>query len=229
MRWQTLELTQNKKAYMNKTKLLLIAIGLFFSMNLSAQNDFKIGINVGLNYPDIRGNEFAKFNNFKVGYLFGVTLDFYLKENLSIKANVNYERKIKKLELTFFDNQAQETGTENYNEIFEYINIPILLKYEFGNSKFFVNGGPFLNYLLNNKIDEDYPNDDSGLVTEQKKIDFGLSAGIGTNISLNEKNGLIIELRNDFGIIDTGGVPNQVNGTVKTNAIKLILGWNLGI
>lgn len=214
---------------MNKNKLLLITIGLIFSMNLSAQNDFKIGINAGINYPNIRGNEFAKFNNFKVGYLFGVSLDYYLKENLSIKANLNYERKIKKLELTFFDDQAQEIGTENYNEIFEYINIPILLKYEFGNSKFFVNGGPFFNYLLNNKIDEDYPNDDSELVTEQKKNDFGLSVGIGTNISINEKNDLIIELRNDFGIIDTGGVPKHVNGTVKTNSIKLILGWNLGI
>ncbi|MEH6536633.1 MAG: porin family protein [Psychroserpens sp.] len=214
---------------MNKSKFLIIILGLLFSMNLSSQNDFKIGINVGLNYPDIRGNEFAEFNNFKVGYLFGVSLDYYLKENLSIKANVNYERKIKKLELTFFNNQAQETGTENYNETFEYINIPILLKYEFGNSKFFVNGGPFFNYLLNNKINDDYPNDDSELVTEQKKIDFGLSAGIGANISLNEKNDLTIEIRNDFGIIDIGGVPNQVDGTVKTNTIKLILGWNLGI
>ncbi|MFC4634243.1 porin family protein [Dokdonia ponticola] len=214
---------------MNKTKLLVVVIGLFFSINLDAQNDFKIGINVGLNYPDIRGNEFAKFNNFKVGYLFGVSLDYYLKENLSIKANVNFETKIREFELTFFDNQAQEIGTQNYNEVFEYINIPILLKYEFGNSKFFVNGGPFLNYLLSNKIDEDYPNDDSRLVTQQKKIDFGLSAGIGTNLSLNEKNDLVIELRNDLGIIDTGGVPNQVNGTIKTNAIKLMLGWNLGI
>ncbi|MFK7781477.1 porin family protein [Psychroserpens sp.] len=214
---------------MNIIKYYLIVILLFFFTNLSAQNDFKIGINIGLNYPDIRGNEFAKFNNFKVGYLFGISLDYYLRENLSIKANVNYERKIKKIELTFFDNQALETGTENYDEVFEYINIPILIKYEFGNSKFFINGGPFFNYLLNNKIDEDYPNNDSGLATKQKKIDFGFSAGIGTNISLNQKNDLIIEIRNDLGVIDTGGVPNQVNGTVKTNAIKLILGWNIGI
>ena len=214
---------------MNKSKLFLIAAGFLFTMNLSAQSEFKIGINVGLNYPDVRGNQFAQFNNFKVGYLFGVSLDYYLKDNLSIKTNVNYERKIKKLELIFFNNQAQETGTENYNEIFDYINIPILLKYEFGNAKYFINGGPFFNYLIKNEIDDDYPNDDSGLVTEQKKIDLGLSAGIGTNISINEKNDLVIELRNDFGLINTGGVPNQVDGTLKTNAIKLILGWNLGI
>ena len=84
---------------MNKIKLLLIAIGLLFSMSLSAQNDFKIGVNAGLNYPAIWGNENAKYNNFKVGYLFGVTFDYYLKENLSIKTNINYERKIKKRQL----------------------------------------------------------------------------------------------------------------------------------
>ena len=40
---------------------------------------------------------------------------------------------------------------------------------------FFANGGPFFNYLLNNKIKPDYPNEDSEVVTEQKKLDFGLS------------------------------------------------------
>tara|TARA_R110002096_G_scaffold6222_5_gene28750 strand:+ start:17608 stop:18252 length:645 start_codon:yes stop_codon:yes gene_type:complete len=214
---------------MNKIKLLLIAIGLLFSMSLSAQNDFKIGVNAGLNYPAIWGNENAKYNNFKVGYLFGVTFDYYLKENLSIKTNINYERKIKKRQLTYFNYEAEEIGKENFREIYEYINIPILLKYEFGNSKFFVNGGPFFDYLLNNKIEPDYPNDDRAYVTEQKKINFGLSLGIGTNISLNEKNNLTIEIRDDFGVIDTGGGLIYSDGTVKTNAIKLVLGWNLGI
>lgn len=214
---------------MTKIKFLLITLGLIFSIKLSAQNNFKFGINGGINYPDIRGNQYAKYNNFKVGFLFGVSLDYYLKENLSLRANINYERKIKKLQLTYFSNEAEESGTENFREIFDYINVPLLIKYEFGNSKFFVNGGPFINYLLNNEIEPNYPNNDSDLVTEKKKIDLGLSAGIGTKISLNEKNDLSIEIRNDFGIIDTGGVPRQVQGTVKTNTIKLILGWNIGI
>ena len=214
---------------MKKNMLLLIAFGLILSIKLCAQNDFKIGIIAGINYTDIRGNEYAKYNNFKVGYLFGVSFDYYLKENLSIKANINYERKIKNRQLTYFNYDAEETGKENFSEIYEYINIPILLKYEFGKSKFFVNGGPYYSYLLNNEIKPDYPNDNSDMDTEQKKNDFGISLGVGTNISLNEKNDLTIEIRDDFGIIDTGGVPNHVDGTVKTNTIKLILGWNLGI
>lgn len=213
---------------MKKNKFLLIALGLFFSIKLSAQNDFKIGINAGINYPDIRGHEYAKYNNFKVGYLIGVSFDYFLRENFSLKANINYDRKIKKIQLTYFNYEAEETGKENFNETYEYINLPILLKYEFGNSKFFTNGGPFMNYLLNKKIDPNYPNDDSDVLTEQKKIDFGLSLGVGSNISLNKKNDLTIEIRDDFGLIDTGGVPKHVGGTAKTNVIKLIVGWNFG-
>lgn len=214
---------------MNKTNLLFIALGLMCSIGLTAQNDFKIGIHAGINYPDIRGNEYAKYNNFKVGYLFGVSFDYYLKENLSLKTNINYERKVKKIKLIYYNDQAQQDGEENLDQIHEYINIPILLKYEFGGSKFFVNGGPFLNYLFNTQLSSEYPYDESDMVSAQKDVDFGLSLGIGTNISLNDKNDITIEIRNDLGLIDTGNVPNHVSGTVKTNAIKLILGWNLGL
>ncbi|AUC81517.1 porin family protein [Lacinutrix sp. Bg11-31] len=215
---------------MTKNKIILIVIGLLFSIKLSAQNEFKIGVNAGLNYPNIIYNGNYKNNNFSIGYLFGVSLDYYLKENLSLKANVNYERKTRKLELTYYNNSnAEEIGKEDFKETYDYINLPVLLKYEFGNSKFFVNGGPFLSFLLKNKIDNDYPNDNSDFITDLKNIDFGLSLGIGTNISLNEKNDLTIELRDDFGIIDIGGVSRQAGGTAKTNAIKLVLGWNLGI
>lgn len=212
-----------------KKNLLLVAFGLILSFHVNAQNDLQIGINAGLNYPDIRGNELAKYNNFNVGYLFGISFDYYIKENLSLKSNINYERKIKELRLTYYDQDFEESGSENFRELYDYINLPVLLKYEFLNSKVFVNAGPFINFLVNNTIKPNFPIDDPDGATKLKKIDFGLSAGIGTNISLNDKNDLTIEIRDDFGIIDTGGVPRQIDGTVKTNTIKLILGWNLGI
>ncbi|MDH7913992.1 porin family protein [Winogradskyella sp. SYSU M77433] len=214
---------------MYKRKLFLIVIGFLFSVTIGAQNKFKIGVNAGLNYPDHRGYEYAKNRKFKIGYLLGVSFDYYLKEDLSIKANINYERKNRERELTYFNYDAEEVGDESFSEIYEYINVPLLLKYEFGKSKFFINGGPFFNYLLNNKLDSNYPNDSNDEITEQKKIDLGLSFGVGTNIALNESNDLVVEIRDDFGVIDIGGVPNHLDGTVKTNTIKLIIGWNLGI
>jgi hypothetical protein len=214
---------------MKTMKLLVIAIGFIATMTSTAQNNFKLGVNAGLNYPDVRGNELARYNNFKVGYLVGVSFDYYLKEHLSIKTNINYEQKIKSLEITYYNSQIEEIGREEYEEVYKYINVPILLKLEFWDAKFYVNGGPFLNYLLSSKLDEEYPNDNSDFVSEKKKIDFGVSLGVGTIFSINEKNDIAIEVRDDFGLVDTGGAPTYVNGTVKTNTIKLILSWNLGI
>ncbi len=216
---------------MKKTKFTLILLGLIFSIKLSAQDDFKIGINAGINYPDVRGYDSAKYNNFKVGYLIGVSFDYYLTDNLSLKANINYDRKTQKYRLTYFNSSAQEIGNEDFIQVREYINLPILLKYEFGNSRFFANGGPFFNYLFNEKdIEPDYPlEEEEDWGTERKKFDFGISFGIGTTIPINDKNDITLEIRDDLGLIDTGRVPRYLNGTAKTNTIRLIVGWNLGI
>jgi len=209
-------------------KKLIITIIIISSFSANAQSEFKIGFQTGINYPDIRGYEYAKYQNFNIGYLFGISFDYYLSSKLSLKTNVNYERKVQELRLTYYNYEAQEIGTEDFNRTFQLLNVPILLKYEFWNSNLFVNGGPFLNFVLNDDYDSDYPNQDLNS-TEKKKIDFGLSLGIGTNISLNENHNLIIEIRDDFGLIDTGGIPERFDGTAKTNMIKLILGWNMGI
>jgi len=202
---------------MKKSKLILIILGLIFSINISSQDNLKIGVTAGINYPKNRGYRDPQFHSFKKGYLFGVSFDYYFKDKFSLKANINYERKIK--------NRYDYIERDDLDEIFEYINLPLVLKYEFYKSRFFVAGGPFLNYLLNNQI-SDNPN---GLnITPLKKIDFGLSLGIGTNISLNNKNNFTIEIRDELGVIDTS-VYGSLNGTTKTNTIKLIVGWNLGI
>lgn len=214
-----------------KNYFLLLFIALTASININAQNqhDLKIGVNAGLNYPDVRGNEYAKYNNFKVGYLVGVTLDYYLDQNLSLKSNINYERRIKKLQLTYYNYDAEETGKENFREITQFINLPVLLKYEFLNSRFFINGGGFLNYVLDNNYKPEYPIDNINEYTGKNNIDYGFSAGAGINIFLDKKNWLILEIRDDFGIADIGGVPQNIGGKLQTNAIKLILSWNLGI
>ena len=161
--------------------------------------------------------------------MLGVSFEQPIIKNWTIKANLNYERKTKKYELVYYDWNAEKTGTENFRHAYDYINFPVLLKYEFGNSGIFANVGPFLNYLLSDQVKPNDPYDDSMARPEHKKIDFGLSAGIGFAIALDEKNDLSIEIRDDLGLTDIGGVPPHISGTQKTNTVKLILGWNLGI
>ena len=106
-----------------------------------------------------------------------------------------------------------------------------MAKYEFGNSKkFFVNGGPFLGFLLSAENKADIPS--VGQITDNgnsKNIDVGLSFGIGTKIYINDKSDLNIELRENLGLlnIDNGDYGNE--NIIKTNYLNLILNWSFGI
>ena len=213
---------------MNLKKLLLICVGMIFSFNLIAQNELKIGVNAGINYPDVRGYDYAKYQNFNVGYLFGINFEYYLNENLSLKTNLNYERKSKEHKITYYNYDAEESGSKKFSEMYDYINVPVLVKYEFLNSHAFVNAGPFFNYLLNHKFEAGYPEEDSA-ISPRKKTDFGISLGIGAQLPLDEKHFFTLEVRDDFGMLDTGGVPDHLGGEMKTNTLKLILAWNLGL
>lgn len=141
---------------MRKIKKALFIIGILFTSIVFAQNEIRIGINAGATYSKFRGNQLIENADAKIDFLIGVSFEYYLKENLSIKTNLNYERKS-------FNTQsfgADEFGFVN-NEVeittnFDYLSLPILVKYEFGNSKkFFINGGPFLGFLLSTKSKAD--------------------------------------------------------------------------
>lgn len=210
---------------------LFFVFSLIMSFNVYGQDKLEIGLNFGLNYPSLRGYDFASNQNFRIGFLIGSSLEYELNNHFSLKGNINYERRVDRFQITFFNNEAQEIGNDDFREIFSYINFPILLNYKFNDSGYFINSGPFANYLIEAKFKPDYPNEerDRGNSSEIKKLDFGLSLGIGKNFKINDKNNFVIEIRDDFGLIDTGGVPNQFDGTSRTNSIKLILNWSFGI
>lgn len=208
---------------------MLLSINICFSQN--SKQDFKrlnLGFLAGLNYPDIRFENDDSYNNFKVNFLIGLSLEYYVSEKLSFKTNINYERKHRKNEVQILSNVPPFNiqGSEYYNDYFHYLNIPFFFKYEFYKHKFFVNSGPFINYLIN--LDRELVPEDEAIFekVDQKDFDFGLTFGLGYQIPI-EKQKLSIELRNDLGLIDVGGYYTSQSSYAKTNTIKLIVGWSL--
>ncbi len=60
-----------------------------------------------------------------------------------------------------------------------------------------------------------------------KKIDLGLSFGLGKTIKFNEKNEIFIEIRENLGLINTNKYGVWGDGNVKTNSLNLIIGYSL--
>ena len=226
-----------------KKLLLSISLLLISFLNYAQNSNIKFGIHAGLSYSTFYGYDIPA--NFGLVYsespafafLGGINFEYQIKEKLSLKLELNYERKSQKgdnhIELTDVDGFTKSynfTSKKNY----DYLVLPIMVKYNFGNkNSFFANGGPFIGYLLKSNLTNDLEdiegiNNDTDDTTDfNSKTDFGLSIGLGKKIEINEKNTISIEIRENLGLTNTSKDKVWGNGEAKTNSLNLIIGYQL--
>ena len=222
-------------------------IFLIFTLSLSlftfSQNSkIKFGFQTGLNYSNFRGyNIPASFNqvyseNPAFAYLGGFNFEYQIKEKLSLKLELNYERKSQKGDNNIEIRQSFDEPSQAYNfttkRNYDYLVLPILLKYSFTNkNSFYLNGGPFIGYLLKSKFTNNlnvtgFNSSDLETTKDNKKTDFGLSFGLGKNFEVSNNKTINLEMRENLGLINTSKIDVWNGGTVKTNSINLIVGFS---
>ena len=240
--------TKLKQTTKTMRKLLLSILFLLISfLNYSQNSKIKFGIQAGLNYSNFRGYDIpASINSYysespAFAFLGGINFEYQIKEKLSLKLELSYERKSQKSKTEIeMINDNPDPLLEMADEFrtkknLDYLVLPIMIKYSFSNkNSFFVNGGPFIGYLLKSNLEESlYMN---GSVIESQttkttngynKTDFGLSIGLGKTIELNEKNSIFIEIRENLGLTNTSKNKVWGNGEAKTNSLNLIIGYSL--
>ena len=219
--------------------LLTIPFLLISFLNYSQNSKIKFGVQAGLNYSNFRGYEVPVSPFYSespaFAYLGGLNFEYRIKEKLSLKLELNYERKSQKA-----DNLIALTDTDQFTESYnfrsqknyDYLVLPIMIKYNFSNkNSFYLNGGPFIGFLLKSNLTNDLGKID-GLNNEpvetsnfNNKTDFGLSIGLGKTIEINGKNSIFIEIRENLGLTNTSKNKVWGNGEVKTNSLNLIVGY----
>jgi hypothetical protein len=213
-------------------KKISFAFIFFISLLSIAQEKTKFGINTGITYSNIRGNEIANKNKYAFDFLIGTSLEVPINQKFAFLSGLNYERKSFNGEVPF-----ERSGYENFDPAFtqetgikiratmSYLNIPLNMKYYIGKqNSFFVNGGIYTAIFLNSKTD--FGGYEKGVFNA---LDFGINLGIGKKIKLNEKVNLNIEFRDNFGLVNISKLPLYNNGTVKTNSFNLLLNWEIKI
>lgn len=223
---------------MKNITFLFFTIALITFKTSAQESKIKFGIQGGLNYSSLRGYETYTNDNPGFAYLFGISFQYQVKENLSIKADLNYERKTQKskdvLELESDNPQNPFTpGVYHFTNtaFLNYIVLPIMLKYNFSNDKsFYVNGGPFLGYLLKSGASttlniQGLNNEDIDDTKYRKSLDYGISAGIGKEFKLNGNHQIYVELRENLGLANIAKSNSLYAYTVKTNSINVIAGY----
>lgn len=226
---------------MKKQCVLFLAIALISINAYSQESKIKYSFQGGVNYSRFRGSDFLNVgkDKFSLAYLFGASFEYKIKEKLALKVDVNYERKVQKtnntLSYIFDPNDPIITAPDFVITGFSnYIAVPILIKYNFSNDKsFYLNGGPFLGFLLNSGIKTDL--DIEGLDTSpanttksNKILDLGIAFGIGKEFKISDKNKIYIELRDNLGLVNTNKERSPYfNNEIMTNSINLIVGYSL--
>ncbi len=225
-----------------KKLLLSISLLLISYLNYSQNSNIKFGIHAGLNYSTFYGYDIpAAFDPVysespAFAFLGGINFEYQIKEKLSLKLELNYERKSQKgdynnIAIGDIDDLSQRYSfTSKKNN--DYLVMPIMVKYNFGNkNSFYANGGPFIGYLLKSNLTNDLGdiegiNNDTDDTTDfNSKTDFGLAIGLGKMIEINEKNSISIEIRENLGLTNTSKEKVWGNGEAKTNSLNLIIGY----
>ena len=215
-------------------KKLLFAICLvaFINNGVLAQSKMRFGFNGGLTYSSFRGNKAAEELDPAFDFLVGVSFEYQLKDKFSLLANLSYDRKTAAGTPSGFIPSPEDPATGNINAEanYQYITLPIVLKYKIGaKQSFYTEGGLFVGYLLKSQTHEDYYNTTDDTTNLNEKLDAGLVLGFGKNFKFKNNQEIIVELRENLGLLNTSKVNVSGGNSVKTNSLNLILGYSFGL
>jgi hypothetical protein len=218
-----------------KKRIVILMLILLVSVPFYGQKKSKFGVHTGATYSKEVGQHLSDVDKkYAIDFMVGISLDYYLTEKFSIKANLSYDRKtyeydIKTISSLEFDPNISGAIDIRATATFAYITLPLMLKYDFKKENgFFVNAGPYAGLLLDMRVKakvSGYPEENFNYTNNYNSYDFGISAGIGKSFKINEKNDIVIEIRDNLGLIPLN-IYTSENGVTKINSINLIAGWS---
>jgi opacity protein-like surface antigen len=211
----------------------LIFISLFLNGKAQKYN-LEYSFQSGLNLNTIHGKTNLKQS---ASVLTGLSVGGHFKINVNkhfgLKAAVAYDQYgWANRSLVFEDNLGTEIGKSDVLSRLNYLNLPLLAEYSFGNKiKFNLDGGIFLGFLVSSKVitkvTESLQPGQAATTTSPsnstKAINFGVAFGAGVQIPITN----IFKL--DFGVRDNLGLTNigksqTVNSSIKTNTFSILAG-----
>jgi hypothetical protein len=224
-------------------QFLKITVFLITILGYSQFSEIKFGIQAGLNYSDFRGYDAPTSDSYYespgFSFLGGVNIESQFHEKLSLKIELNFERKTQKadnfISLTDLNGVISYYNFNSYKN-FDYLVLPIMLKYNLSDeNSFYINGGPFIGFLLKsyftNDIDVEGLNNEVLDTTDlNKTTDFGFALGFGKTINFNDENSIFLELRANVGLTNTSKISLwENNGESKTGSLNFILGYSFSL
>lgn len=191
-----------------RTLLLTAAIASgvgYASAQTHYASNVSLGVKGGIDLSRVTFTPSVK-QNFAMGMNAGVTFRYIEENHFGLIAEVNLEQR-------GWSENFEEYPYE-YTRTLNYVQIPFLAHIYFGRrGRFFFNAGPEIGFMIgvSTSANFDYHNLSSIKdfpirttyqyeMAAENKVDFGISAGLGGEFSLNKRHSIYIEGRFYYGL-----------------------------
>ncbi|MGY6647467.1 porin family protein [Wenyingzhuangia sp. IMCC45574] len=177
-------------------KYLLFPLLFIIISNMKAQNsgDIEFGLGGGINLSFLTDTNDQNSGS-KISNNFIAVGEYYFSDRLGLRIKTIYDNKGYQGSLSLSETVDNETFHTDF--ILNYLTIPITSNFHFSrNRNWFLNLGPYIGFLLNAE--------GSGLEIDvnelYKKVDIGVSFGIGYKFNINKNMQLFSEYDAQIGI-----------------------------
>ena len=209
-------------------KQLLIRTCLLLSLNrlVGQTNRIDLGIEGGSGPIYLRGSAIVgNYHKPAIGFCGGFFLQFNFKRIISVRTTISGERKGSTATMMLTDPYGIPIKELKIKTDLYYVTLPVLLRATFGKKcSFFLNGGPYIGYLIKQPTVEAL-SVTFGNTSPFKKFDFGITTGLGFTIPVNPKTALSFEARHNLGLYNVAPVSYPNDKNIKTNSAHLLLSF----
>jgi len=205
--------------------LSLVGIMLGMATAVSAQVQLAIGLKGGLNFASLNTNSSVKANyGNRTGYHAGAYVMFKFSK-VAIQPELIFSKQ----------GQTYTVNSKNYNSNYDYINIPIIVKFYIAGG-FNLQAGPQFGFLASSK---GYVRDAAGNISTGQDlknfvkssdvsvgVGFGWDLPFGVNIGARYNIGLS-DINKDSGSTSTTQTSSLGTSTAKNQVIQVSVGYRL--
>jgi opacity protein-like surface antigen len=221
---------------MKKHFFLTVISITFFLFSKSQNKAFEYGLHGGLNLNSAYGTAINKdYKHFLLEFNVGGHIKINTSNRFGIKAILQYEQNgWAYRSLTFENNSGTALGKGDVLFKLNYLTLPVLAEYSFGNKvKVITSAGVFFRVLLNNqiitKIKEPVPPNESTTTKSKsdyrKSTNFGIPFGAGVQVPFSSKLKLDVNILDNYGLLNINKpTGSSTNTTIKTNSLSLSFG-----
>jgi len=191
--------------------------------SVAQSGNFEVGIKGGTSVALNWGSSYTKMNqNPTLGYAAGISFRYHLPKRFSIGTEITFERKGYSINVAAADIDENIFGEVEVKYRLHYLLIPILTRFSVGKKVCtFVNVGPFFGFLTHATADWKAPSrfvyfpNTTDETKDFKRLDVGVTTGLGIMIPVKERIFLSLEVRNNLGLLDVGGIEvPKTNSTI---------------